>query len=124
MRFCPACGNLLLTETLSVHDDGEPYYTRYCCATCPYKHEMKRAFTNTIRTKKKQKDDVFGGDDAWENVDRTSKCLFGECGDETRVGQLQLIDTNLPSLLLFSPFSLSYLLSFPVNSCQMPRLSQ
>ena len=79
MRFCPACGNLLLTETVNLieGDDESDTYTRYCCATCPYKHEMKRAFTNTIRTKKKQKDDVFGGEDAWGNVDRTGKCSYG-----------------------------------------------
>lgn len=68
MHFCPICGNLLLLEEASA-------CMRFCCPTCPYVYNLKQVFSSKVKTKKKQLDDVLGGSDAWENVDRTyAKC--------------------------------------------------
>ena len=41
------------------------------CRTCPYQYIVKKKMYETIRMKRKEVDDVLGGDDAWENVDST-----------------------------------------------------
>jgi DNA-directed RNA polymerase III subunit RPC11 len=78
MKFCPRCGNLLIIEEGEVMEevnDGEDEVAVgavvFKCQTCPYQHEITHAFTNTVSTKKKEVDDVLGGDEAWKNVDRT-----------------------------------------------------
>jgi DNA-directed RNA polymerase III subunit RPC11 len=70
MHFCPLCGNLLLIE---LGDAG----MRFCCPTCPYLYNLNKIYSSTVKTNKKQLDDVLGGEDAWENVDRTSaRCPY------------------------------------------------
>ena len=64
MHFCPLCGNLLLIEEGSVG-------MRFCCPTCPYTHNIAKKYTSQANLKRKEVDDVLGGADAWENVDRT-----------------------------------------------------
>ena len=64
MHFCPLCGNLLLLE------EGQQGM-RFCCPICPYLHNLQGIYTSAAKIKKKQLDDVLGGEDAWENVDRT-----------------------------------------------------
>ena len=65
MRFCPACGNLLLI------DEGSAGM-RYFCPTCPYAHNINKTYSSSLKLKKKAVDDILGGSDAWDNVDRTS----------------------------------------------------
>jgi len=71
MWFCPKDGNLL-------EYDG----SFFVCLTCPYKCAIKKDFTRTIRPKRKAVDDILGGAQAWENVDKTAtvcpKCNHGE----------------------------------------------
>ena len=67
MHFCPCCGNLLLIE--------EAGSMRFCCPTCPYHHNISKTYSSKVKIKKKDVDDVLGGQSAWDNVDRTmSKC--------------------------------------------------
>ena len=70
MHFCPMCSNLLLIE------DGLSGM-RFCCPTCPYTHDIKKVYSSQVKLKRKEVDDVLGGADAWENVDRTEAvCPF------------------------------------------------
>lgn len=72
MHFCPLCGNILLIE--DSHMNG----MRYCCPTCAYCSPIDTLYTNPAKLPlRKQMDDVLGGSDAWDNVDRTeAKCPF------------------------------------------------
>nr|ADE76569.1 unknown [Picea sitchensis] len=77
MEFCPTCGNLLQIE--------HPYMSqslRFFCPTCPYVFPIERKISKKLQLKKKEVDDVFGGEEAWKNVDRTEatcpKCSFGK----------------------------------------------
>jgi len=44
---------------------------RFCCATCPFIHKISKAYKTNVKIKKKEVDDVLGGEEAWANVDRT-----------------------------------------------------
>ena len=69
---------------------------RFCCPTCPYLQNVHGAFTSRAKIKRKQVDDILGGDDAWENVDRTaSKCP--QCGyNEAYFMQIQIRSADEP----------------------------
>ena len=64
MHFCPVCGNLLLIEEGFVG-------MRFCCPTCPYTNNINTKYSSDTKLKRKEVDDVLGGADAWDNVDRT-----------------------------------------------------
>jgi DNA-directed RNA polymerase III subunit RPC11 len=70
MHFCPICSNLLLIE------DGLSGM-RFCCPTCPYARDITKTYSSKVKLTRKEVDDVLGGADAWENVDRTETvCPF------------------------------------------------
>ena len=94
--FCPICGNLLLIE-----ENGLCGGMRFCCPTCPFNHEILKKYSSNAKIKKKQVDDVLGGADAWENVDRTSaKCP--QCAhDEAFFMQIQIRSADEPSTIFY-----------------------
>ena len=75
MHFCPNCGNLLLIEE---GDIG----MQFCCPLCPFTHRIERNYKSKTKIKKKAIDDVLGGSDAWDNVDRTRLATY-ECPIQT-----------------------------------------
>jgi DNA-directed RNA polymerase III subunit RPC11 len=74
---------------------------RFCCPTCPYLHDVNKMYSSTVKTKKKEVDDVLGGADAWENVDRTSaRCP--QCGhDQAYFMQIQIRSADEPSTTFY-----------------------
>ncbi len=94
MHFCPLCGNLLLLEEASRG-------MRFCCPICPYLYNLKGVYTSEAKIKKKQVDDVLGGDDAWENVDRTqARCP--QCShNEAYFMQIQIRSADEPSTTFY-----------------------
>eukprot|EP01084_Bolivina_argentea_P027812 51672_1 len=91
-HFCPICGNLLMLESSS--------WTKLVCQTCPYVHVLRQGevLTSTVPLKKKEVDDILGGDDAWKNVDRTqARCQNDECqGTEAYFFMAQLRSADEP----------------------------
>ena len=94
MRFCPICGNLLLIE------DGMQGM-RFCCPTCPYRHNLITTFTSKVKLKNKVLDDVLGGDEAWKNVDRaTARCPY--CSHDQAYFQMrQIRSADEPSTIFY-----------------------
>ena len=94
MHFCPICGNLLLIEEGT---EG----MRFCCPTCPYLHNIQKRYSSKAKSKKKEVDDVLGGQDAWDNVDRTSArcphCSF----DTAYFMQIQIRSADEPSTTFY-----------------------
>lgn len=89
MHFCPCCGNLLLVE-----DAGTGM--RFCCPTCQYTHDIERVYSTKVKTKRKEKDDILGGDSAWANVDRTeAKCPYCPC-NQAFFMQIQIRSADEP----------------------------
>jgi DNA-directed RNA polymerase III subunit RPC11 len=94
MRFCPLCGNLLLIE-------NEAGCMRFCCPTCPYIHNLDRNYSTHVKLKKKAVDDVLGGKEAWDNVDKTrTRCPF--CSNDTAYYQMrQIRSADEPSTIFY-----------------------
>ncbi|CAG8829851.1 3174_t:CDS:2 [Gigaspora margarita] len=70
MLFCPCCGNLLLIKTLTQGEQA------FYCQTCPYIFPIggrggKSLYKNRTTLKRKEVDDVLGGEEGWKNVDST-----------------------------------------------------
>lgn len=89
MKFCPICSNLLLVEL------GEQNF-RFCCQTCPYISVITKKISKTMKLKRKEVDDVLGGEDAWAAADRTTTaCPFCDSMEAFFV-QLQIRSADEP----------------------------
>eukprot|EP00879_Flechtneria_rotunda_P007724 GHRR01008097.1.p1 GENE.GHRR01008097.1~~GHRR01008097.1.p1 ORF type:complete len:110 (+),score=19.69 GHRR01008097.1:640-969(+) len=66
ITYCPTCSNMLLVELSDFTKE-----LRYCCQTCPYIYKINRKISKHAKLKKKQVDDVLGGEEAWKNVQKT-----------------------------------------------------
>ncbi|KAG9299185.1 hypothetical protein G9A89_013833 [Geosiphon pyriformis] len=64
MLFCPTCGNMLLVQS---GYNGQQFY----CQTCPYNFRIREPIKSETRLKRKEVDDVLGGEEGWKNVDST-----------------------------------------------------
>ncbi|KAI9145363.1 hypothetical protein BKA69DRAFT_1050997 [Paraphysoderma sedebokerense] len=62
LLFCPSCGNMLLIQRGSSQH-------QFQCQTCPYIFPLKQTYTAKTSFKRKEVDDVLGGEKAWANVD-------------------------------------------------------
>ncbi|EPQ27845.1 uncharacterized protein PFL1_04589 [Pseudozyma flocculosa PF-1] len=65
MLFCPTCANCLVIS----HDDSGS--NKWACNTCPYEFPIYRQMTTRQHLKRKEVDDVMGGEESWKNVDST-----------------------------------------------------
>lgn len=65
MLFCPTCANCLIIQ---LDDHGN---NKWSCHTCPYEFPIVRQMTTRQHLKRKQVDDVMGGEESWKNVDST-----------------------------------------------------
>ncbi|PWN20624.1 putative Rpc11-DNA-directed RNA polymerase III subunit C11 [Microstroma glucosiphilum] len=65
MLFCPTCANILLIG----HDDSGR--NEWVCPTCPYHFPITKQITKRTQLRRKEVDDVMGGEDSWKNVDST-----------------------------------------------------
>ena len=64
MLFCPNCANLLVISS-------ETGFNKWACNTCAYEFPITKQMTSRMRLKRKQVDDVLGGDEMWAHADRT-----------------------------------------------------
>ena len=64
MLFCPNCANLLVIS-------GETGLNKWACNTCAYEFPITKQMTSRTKLKRKQVDDVLGGDEMWAHADRT-----------------------------------------------------
>mmetsp|Transcript_13543 Transcript_13543/g.20337 ORF Transcript_13543/g.20337 Transcript_13543/m.20337 type:complete len:106 (+) Transcript_13543:35-352(+) len=94
MHFCPVCSNILLIE------EGMQGM-RFCCPTCPFRHNITKTYTNDVKLKRKEVDDVLGGADAWENVDRTEARCPHCLHNEAYFMQMQIRSADEPSTTFY-----------------------
>ncbi|KAF8182968.1 hypothetical protein BJ912DRAFT_906212 [Pholiota molesta] len=73
MLFCPTCANLLVIS-------AETGLNKWACNSCPYEFPITKQMTSRTKLKRKQIDDVLGGDEMWAHADQTQascdKCNF------------------------------------------------
>ncbi|TEB30449.1 hypothetical protein FA13DRAFT_1630671 [Coprinellus micaceus] len=73
MLFCPTCANLLVIS-------AETGVNKWACNSCAYEFPITKQMTSRTRLKRKEIDDVLGGDEMWKHADQTQascdKCNF------------------------------------------------
>lgn len=73
---------------------------RLGCQTCPYVHQLKEGdrLVRKVSLKRKQADDILGGEEAWANVDKAQTvCEDEDCGGrEAYFFQAQLRSADEP----------------------------
>ena len=97
MLFCPTCGNLLLLEKGS----GS---CRYFCKTCPYIFNVNKVIKRKETfDDKKEKDLVYGGKEAWENVPTTEViCADSKCGNNLAYyKEIQIRSADEPTTIFY-----------------------
>ncbi|KAF7967620.1 hypothetical protein HWV62_27494 [Athelia sp. TMB] len=70
MLFCPTCANLLIISS-------ETGYNKWACNSCPYEFPISKQvrfcfYQRHILMKRKEVDDVLGGDEMWKHADMTA----------------------------------------------------
>ncbi|KAI1365275.1 hypothetical protein F5Y08DRAFT_186483 [Xylaria arbuscula] len=93
LLFCPQCSNIL-----TVSASPENGRNRLECRTCPYQHAIEEPMYSRRYFKKKEREDVFGGAEAWDNADKTTvQCPNGSCeGKEAAFYQVQIRSADEP----------------------------
>lgn len=103
---CPLCANIL---TVSAMETGR---NRLECRTCPYEHPIERTIYSRRNFTRVEKDDVFGGSEAWDNADKTKvQCAnpANNCnGDEAAFFQVQIRSADEPMTSFFKCMACGY----------------
>eukprot|EP00919_Chromeraceae_sp_WS-2016_P025495 GHVR01060227.1.p1 GENE.GHVR01060227.1~~GHVR01060227.1.p1 ORF type:complete len:108 (-),score=13.47 GHVR01060227.1:268-591(-) len=87
--FCPTCGNILLV-------DSQTDEIRFSCRTCPYIYKLTEKVTHKTKFEKKKVDDVLGGKEAWDTVEKT-EVVCPKCGNNMAYFmQLQIRSADEP----------------------------
>jgi hypothetical protein len=71
---CPTCSNILTVSRVPIRDNPDAHLTsknRFECRSCPYQYVLDKRYYERRTLKRKEVDDILGGADAWNNVDRT-----------------------------------------------------
>ncbi|KAJ1726985.1 RNA polymerase III C11 subunit [Coemansia sp. Benny D160-2] len=97
MQFCPSCSNMLLVEN-GVGKNGESCLV---CQTCPYMFPISATLVTRTILKRKEVDDVLGGEEAWRGVE-TVEAMCEKCGhDKAYFMQLQIRSADEPMTLFY-----------------------
>ncbi|KAI2605081.1 uncharacterized protein GGS25DRAFT_524589 [Hypoxylon fragiforme] len=93
LLFCPQCSNIL---TISPSPDTGR--NRLECRTCPYQYAIEQPMYSRRHFKRKEREDVFGGAQAWENADKQKvQCNNSSCdGNEAAFYQIQIRSADEP----------------------------
>ncbi|XP_063934244.1 DNA-directed RNA polymerase III subunit RPC10-like [Zophobas morio] len=102
LYFCATCGNSLVLESLL---DGK---LRFTCLTCPYVHNIEHPIQKKTYLNMKEIDDVIGGDDAWENVDKTIETCPNCSHNEAYFRMMQTRSADEPMTTFYKCISCSH----------------
>lgn len=73
----------------------------YTCQTCPYIYHIDKEITKTVPLKRKEVDDVLGGEEAWKNVQKTdatcAKCSY----HQAYFMEIQIRSADEPATIFF-----------------------
>lgn len=95
MLFCPTCANLLVIS-------AETGYNKWACNTCAYEFPITKQMTSRTHMKRKEIDDVLGGEDHWKHADYTDTATCDKC-EHTRAYfySLQIRSADEPMTTFF-----------------------
>ncbi|KAI1379722.1 hypothetical protein F4677DRAFT_441923 [Hypoxylon crocopeplum] len=88
---------------LTVSASPETGRNRLECRTCPYQHAIEEPMYSRRYYKKKEREDVFGGADAWDNAQKEKvQCNNSSCpGTEAAYYQIQIRSADEPMTSFF-----------------------
>ncbi|KAI1337162.1 hypothetical protein F5Y15DRAFT_418218 [Xylariaceae sp. FL0016] len=94
LLFCPHCSNIL-----TVSPSPETGSNRLECRCCPWQHAIQEPIYSRQYFKKKEREDVYGGEDSWKNANKTEvQCATGTCpGKEAAFYSVQIRSADEPS---------------------------
>lgn len=115
---CPSCSNTLtvsrvtttkitsLDASASKDDDTTTSQNCFVCLTCPYQYPLTKRFFERRLLKRKDVDDIVGGQAQWENANKTEvqcpNAARGLCdGREAFFYQLQIRSADEPMTSFF-----------------------
>jgi DNA-directed RNA polymerase III subunit RPC11 len=92
---CPNCSNILKIAKVA---NLEGIQNRWECRTCPYIMPIKIPYVHHVEIKRKEVEDVMGGQAAWDNADKTDvQCVDTECdGSQAYFFQVQIRSADEP----------------------------
>ncbi|KAH9889181.1 hypothetical protein F4778DRAFT_785735 [Xylariomycetidae sp. FL2044] len=98
LKVCPVCSNILTVSPAS--DTGR---NRLECRTCPYQHAIEEPMYSRRYFKRKEREELFGGKEAWDNADKTAvQCPTPTCtGSEAAFYQIQIRSADEPMTSFF-----------------------
>ncbi|KAK0510138.1 hypothetical protein JMJ35_007532 [Cladonia borealis] len=99
LLFCPLCSNCLTVSRSSNHTTEFPSgQNRLECRTCPYQFLIDKKYYERKEMKRKEVEDVMGGANAWENVDKAdAQCPREGCdGSQAFFYQVQIRSADEP----------------------------
>ncbi|KAF2656217.1 DNA-directed RNA polymeras-like protein III subunit RPC10 [Lophiostoma macrostomum CBS 122681] len=101
LLFCPQCSNMLRVGKVPPGDPTIDLYVgqnRFECITCPYQFVITKRYYERKYLKKKETEDIIGGEGAWDNVDQTDvQCPNDKCrNDKAYWYQLQIRSADEP----------------------------
>ena len=86
---------------LAVEPDQMRGMNQFKCPTCPYIYKIQETFSFHQPLKKKQVDDVLGGEDAWKNVDTADTVCPGCRNTKAYFMQVQTRSADEPSTIFY-----------------------
>lgn len=102
MWFCPLDGTLL--KVVVSHGDSAlsgREVSVFACSTCPYSCPIIKAKSVKTVSKRKQVDDILGGAEAWEHVDRTMATCPSCNNKEAYFQQIQIRSADEPMSIFY-----------------------
>ncbi|KAL7428857.1 hypothetical protein ACHAXH_001215 [Discostella pseudostelligera] len=111
MLFCPLDGTLLqiITSTSdpsssSSSSSRSGSRNTFACSTCPYSHAISPNTSHIQKsypTNRKKVDDILGGANAWENVDKTAAVCPSCSHTEAYFLQMQIRSADEPMSVFY-----------------------
>ncbi|KAI9852367.1 MAG: RNA polymerase III C11 subunit [Thelocarpon superellum] len=101
--FCPSCSNCLTVSRTPASEAHPTGANRLECRTCPYQFMLEKRYFERRNMKRKEVEDVMGGQGAWDNVDQTDvQCPTEDCeGTKAFFMQLQIRSADEPMTLFY-----------------------
>ena len=101
MWFCPLDGTLLQVRHSTEQTSEEAATGFFFCATCPYSCPINAMVTKKAFPAVKMVDDILGGAEAWDNVDRT-QAVCPNCNfQEAFFQQIQIRSADEPMSIFY-----------------------
>ncbi|KAL4524511.1 hypothetical protein Ndes2526B_g06712 [Nannochloris sp. 'desiccata'] len=94
IAFCPTCANLLQIEKIGLQH-------HYVCKSCPYIYHIKKRLVKEVALKKKEVDDVLGGEEAWKNVQKTQVTCPNCSNHEAYFREIQTRSADEPATIFY-----------------------